>query len=255
MPTKNSPLFTVIIPARYESHRFPGKVLARIAGKSMLQYVYEQACRSQASSIYIATDDERIAAAAADFEARIIMTSRKLASGTERVFAAASALQLGEDSLIVNVQGDEPLLPPENINQVAAVLNKDMDMASLLAPIENDEQLKNENCVKVVSDHQGRALYFSRAVIPHSHSRATFAYWQRHIGIYAYRMGFLNKYVHWKPCAAEKLEQLEQLRALYYGATIQLAVAQTPPPPGIDTPADLKTVEELLIQYQGGRLH
>ena len=246
------PAFIIIIPVRYASVRFPGKPLAKIAGKAMIQYVYEQACLSNAERVYIATDDKRIAEEVQKFDAPIVMTAERLASGTERVFAAASSLKLPPDSLIVNVQGDEPLLPPENINQTAALLRDDVDMASLSTPIEDYEQLINKDCVKVVMDKQGRALYFSRSIIPYSFCRGSrkedLSYWQRHLGIYAYRMDFLTKYTAWRESAYERLEKLEQLRALYYGATIQLARAQSVPPLGVDSPADIQMVEALLAK-------
>ena len=246
MTAKAPPSFVVIIPARYNSQRFPGKVLVRIGGKTVLQHVYEKACLSQASAVYVATDDERVASEASSFQASVIMTSSHLASGTERVFAAASILGLEQNCPIVNVQGDEPLLPPENISQVAALLCDAVDMASLVVPIESDDELRSNSCVKVVSNEQEQALYFSRSIIPHSSCEHDITIWQRHLGIYAYKMSFLQRYVHWKPCIYEKVEKLEQLRALYYGATIQLAVARISPPPGIDEPQDVARIEKLL---------
>lgn len=249
MPTDTS--FIVIIPARYASKRFPGKLLAKIAGKPMIQYVYELACNSKASSVYIATDNHLIEEQAKEFGADVIMTDANLASGTERVYEAAKSLELSADSLVVNVQGDEPLLPPENINQVAALMTAGMDMASLTVPVADRVELENENCVKVVMDKRQRALFFSRAVIPyapyaHEGGNQDLSYWHRHLGIYAYRLAFLAQYVRWQPSPYEKLEKLEQLRALYHGANIQLALADSPPPAGVDHPTDIERMEALL---------
>lgn len=238
--------FIVIIPARYASRRFPGKALAKIAGKPMIQYVYERACQSKARSVHIATDDDRIVAAARDFDAPTVMTAAELSSGTERVFAAAKALKLSDTDLIVNVQGDEPLLPAENIDQVAALMSADADMASLTVPIADETELGNENCVKAVMDKDGRALFFSRAVIPHYRGGKALSHWHRHLGIYAYRMAFLARYVGWPPSLYERIEQLEQLRALCNGATIRLARAGSIPPAGVDNPADIGRIEKLL---------
>ncbi len=238
--------FVVIIPARYASNRFPGKVLTKIAGKPMLQYVYELACLSKASSVYIATDDHRVERLAKELGAPVIMTDANLASGTERVYEAAKILGLSADSLIVNVQGDEPLLPAENINQVASLLTGEVDMASLTAPITARAELENRNCVKLVMDKNKRALFFSRAVIPYDSGKGNLSHWHRHLGIYAYRLAFLAQYVSWQPSPYEELEQLEQLRALYYGATIQLASARVVPPAGVDDPTDIERIEALL---------
>jgi len=242
MPTEDS--FIVIIPARYASKRFPGKVLAKIAGKPMIQYVYELACCSKASSVYIATEDHRVEKLAKELGAQVIMTEANLASGTERAYAAAKALDLSADSLIVNVQADEPLLPAENINQVASLMTLGVDMASLTVPVTNRVELENENCVKVVMDKNKRALFFSRAVIPYDNGNIFHCH--RHLGIYAYKLAFLAQYVHWQPSPYEKIERLEQLRALYHGANIQLAIANVPPPAGVDHPNDIERIEALL---------
>ena len=240
--------FTVIIPARYASSRFPGKPLARLGGKPMLLWVYELALKSQARHVHIATDDERIAEVARTAGASVVMTPTTLASGTERAHAAAQQLRLPPETIIVNVQGDEPRLPPAHINQVAQLLHAHpkADMTSLSVPIEDPDQLSDRNCVKVVCDCEGRALFFSRAAIPFAaDAKDTLrqGIWRRHLGIYAYRLAFLNKYVGWPRSAYEQIENLEQLRALYHGAYALLATTKAGPP-GVDTPEDLRRLEE-----------
>ncbi len=238
--------FTIIIPARYDSSRFPGKMLAKLRGKEILAWVYERALLSNADKVYIATDDNRIAEFCTNINAPVVMTSSKHNSGTDRVHEAAQSIGLNGDDLIINVQGDEPLLPPANINQLANLLHSkpDFSMASLTTPIKDEEELKDPNCVKVTQDLSGRALYFSRNIIPAADFIPKSDIWQRHLGIYAYRMEFLTQYVNWGLCEYERQEKLEQLRALYNGASILLAPAQEISPPGIDTPADLKYLEE-----------
>ena len=245
---QNKKPFTVIIPARYASSRFPGKPLALLGTKPMLLWVYELALKSQATSVHIATDDERIAQVARAAGASVVMTSPDLASGTERVWAAAKRLRLPSATVIVNVQGDEPRLPPAHINQVAQLLHAHpkADMTSLSVPITDLNQLNDRNCVKVVCDVAGRALFFSRTAIP----MATAAnkalgqrVWHRHLGLYAYRLKFLDTYVRWPRSAYEQMEDLEQLRALYHGAYVLLAPTQQAPT-GIDTPADLQRLAD-----------
>ena len=260
--------FTVIIPARYASVRFPGKLLAKLKGRHIISWVYEKAMLSNASEVYVATDDERIAAVCNDLSAKVIMTSSSHTSGTSRIYEAAQKINLPDERIIINVQGDEPLLSAKNINQLADMLmtSPDYDMASLTAPIRDDKELKDPNCVKALSDVNGRAIYFSRSPVPFTRppfTRPPFTrsgessqtqdqlssnhdnIFQRHLGIYGYRMSFLAKYVNWKPCVYEELEKLEQLRAIYYGAAILLAEAQEIPPPGVDSPEDLAALEKL----------
>ncbi len=244
--------FTVIIPARYDSSRFPGKLLTKLRGKEVLAWVYEKAMLSNASKVCIATDDVRIADFCNKLNAPVVMTSTKHSSGTERVHEAAHKMGLGGKDLVINVQGDEPLLPPTNINQLADLLieHQDFPMASLTTPILDERELRDPNCVKAVKDANGRALYFSRSIIPGGFDTAGASkdsmanIWHRHLGIYAYRMSFLTQYVNWDECTYEKLEKLEQLRAIYNGAAILLATAKEITPPGIDTPADLIALEE-----------
>lgn len=244
--------FIVIIPARYNSVRFPGKPLAKLKGKPLLSYVYERAMLSDASKVYIATDDKRIAELCTKINAPVVMTSVSHSSGTSRIYEAAQKLNTPMQTIIVNIQGDEPLLAEKNINQLANLLaaNPEFDMASLTAPITNFQEMTDPNCVKVLSDVNGKAIYFSRSSIPfmvNKQDLSISAITQRHLGIYAYKKSFLRKYNLWQACAYEKLEKLEQLRAIYYGASIILEQAVAIPPPGVDTPQDLEKLENYAI--------
>ncbi|MDX1804557.1 MAG: 3-deoxy-manno-octulosonate cytidylyltransferase [Alcanivorax sp.] len=248
--------FYVVVPARYASTRLPGKPLADIAGKTMVARVAERCQQSGAAQVYVATDDERIGAALAG-QVPVVMTRRDHPSGTDRLQEVAAQLQLGDDDIIVNVQGDEPLIPPSVINQVAENLaaNPACQMATLCEPIELADDLFNSNVVKVVFDQHGRALYFSRAPIPwHRDGFAdggrdiTGGNWWRHIGIYAYRVAFLHQYVQWPPAALETLESLEQLRAMANGVAIHVAPACEAVPGGVDTPEDLERLRRQLGQ-------
>jgi len=239
--------FIVVIPARYGASRLPGKPLLDIAGKPMLQHVYERACSSEASAVHIATDDERIAAAASAFGAPVHMTSAEHRSGTDRIHEVVNKLNLADDEIVVNVQGDEPLIPPLAINQVAHNLTQatEAGMSSLCQVISNPEEIDSPNSVKVVVDQHNFALYFSRACIPWQAS-ASARNCLRHIGIYAYRVSILNDFVSWCPSDIEVQEKLEQLRALYNGVKIHVDVCQQVMPAGVDTEKDLQTVRELL---------
>jgi 3-deoxy-manno-octulosonate cytidylyltransferase (CMP-KDO synthetase) len=248
--------FTVVIPARYASTRLPGKPLLDIAGRPMLQHVWEQAQRSSAQRVVVATDDDRVYRSATGFGAEAVMTDPGHPSGTDRLAEVVRLLELPDDAIVVNVQGDEPLIPPAVIDQVAANLaaHRDCEIATLSVAIESVEELRNPNAVKVVADAQGRALYFSRAPVPWP--RDAFAApdpglpengrWWRHVGIYAYRVAFLHRYVSWPPAPLERLEQLEQLRALYHGVGIHVAPAVAEVPAGVDTHEDLLAVRERL---------
>jgi 3-deoxy-manno-octulosonate cytidylyltransferase (CMP-KDO synthetase) len=251
-----STAFTVVIPARFASSRLPGKPLQDIAGKPMIQHVWEQACKSSAQQVVVATDDARIVEACRGFGAEVVLTRPEHNSGTDRLAEVASALGLAADAIVVNVQGDEPLIPPAIIDQVAANLaaNPQAAIATLAEPIDEVAALFNPNVVKVVTDHSGLALTFSRAPLPWA--RDAFAVsreqlpvdipYRRHIGIYAYRAQFLHDFVAWGPCWLENTECLEQLRALWHGVRIHVADALQTPPAGVDTAEDLERVRRLL---------
>ena len=250
--------FRVIIPARFASTRLPGKPLLEIAGKSMIQRVYEQACKSKALEVIVATDDARIESAAKSFGARVVMTSSEHESGTDRLQEVVSKLGLADDDIVVNVQGDEPLIPPQVIDQVARNLAGSSAGISTLSEIIDDaEWVFDPNIVKVVADANGYAMYFSRAPIPWC--RATYQPGrgqlptimpvQRHIGIYGYRVSLLHDFVQWGPCALEKTESLEQLRAMWHGVKIHVEPALETPPPGVDTPEDLERVVRYLQMH------
>ena len=247
--------FTVIIPARYASSRLPRKPLADIAGKPMIQHVWEKAQQAGANRVIIATDHEEIEQVAKTFGAEVCMTSTKHNSGTERLAEVIEKMAITDDEIIVNVQGDEPLIPPVIIQQVAQNLAENqVNMATLAVKLETKEELFNPNCVKVVTDQKGMALYFSRAAIPFARDHfadcndafvASQSY-LRHIGIYAYRAKFVNQYIRWQPTVLEKLESLEQLRALWYGEKIHVELAKEAPQVGVDTLEDLERVRQIL---------
>lgn len=253
--------FYVVIPARYASTRLPAKPLKEIAGKPMIQHVYERASESGATNVIIATDDARIEAVAKSFGAQVCMTSAAHSSGTDRLQEVAAQLGLMADDIIVNVQGDEPLIPPAVIDQVAKNLadNTYASVATLSEPIHTLEDFRNPNIVKAVADQQGRALYFSRAPIPWPRDHfaqadvnnlsAQFPVQfpaQRHIGIYAYRVALLDRFVTWPQATLEKIESLEQLRVLANGEAIHIAEACAQVPGGVDTEADLLRIKALL---------
>tara|TARA_R110002073_G_scaffold25378_21_gene84244 strand:- start:415 stop:1161 length:747 start_codon:yes stop_codon:yes gene_type:complete len=236
--------FTVVIPARYASQRLPGKPLIDLCGKSMIERVYEQASKSQATRVVVATDDQRIADAVASFGGDCCMTRGDHVSGTDRVQEVASQLGLTPDQRIVNVQGDEPLIPPGVINQVAELLvDSAAPMTTLAEPIESLEDFLDPNIVKVVTDDNGDALYFSRAPIPWDRDSSPQQVSQnarRHIGIYGYRVSLLNEFVAWPPGQLEMIEKLEQLRMMARGVRISVADSIEIIPPGIDTASDLE---------------
>lgn len=255
--------FTVIIPARLASTRLPGKMLLDIAGKPMLQHVFEKACLSKAQRVLIATDHPDIQAVATAFGAEVCMTDIFHRSGSERINEVVRTLAMAEAEVVVNVQGDEPMLPPENINQVAELLlcKPEREMATLCSPIQHTEDVFDPNVVKLVKDVLGKAIYFSRAPIPwdRQHFRCDdnggfrvdgelpqlcSTYW-KHIGIYAYRAGFLQTYVQWPWSALEQSESLEQLRVLEQGRSIWVAPAVSDPGIGVDTHADLDRVRRI----------
>jgi len=241
--------FSVVIPARYAASRLPGKPLLDIAGKPMIQRTFEQAQASAATAVYIATDDERIKTVAEGFGARVCMTSAEHRSGTDRLQEAAAQLQFADEHIVVNVQADEPLIPPAAINQVADNLatHAAAGIATLCEAIDSQEQIDDPNVVKVVIDNLGHALYFSRSAIPWQGS-ASARNCFRHIGIYAYRVSTLNRFVRWPASALEIQEKLEQLRALSNGVKVQVALCEQAIPPGVDTEHDLEAVRSFLAE-------
>lgn len=252
--------FIVVIPSRFASTRLPGKPLLDIAGEPMVAHVWRRACASAATRVVVATDDERIRTAFDGLDAEVVMTRDDHPSGTDRLAEVAERLALPDDAVLVNVQGDEPLIPPALIDQVAMRLFDDpgASISTLAESITEVETLFDPNVVKVVRAASGRALYFSRAPVPWD--REAFAErpellstdaWLRHIGIYAYRASFLAEYRDWAPSPLEQLEQLEQLRALHHGHAIQVGLAREPNPPGVDTAVDLERVREWL-SAEGG---
>ncbi len=246
----------MIIPVRFDSTRLPGKALLDIAGKPMIQHVYERAKNSGADSVVIATDNDQVAEVAEAFGAHVCMTSPDHQSGTERLSEAVEALEYEDDEIIVNVQGDEPMIWPEVINQVARSLdeNEYAKVASVCEPIETLEDLRNPNIVKVVLNRRAYAMYFSRSPIPWQPSLKeksgakldlTENYF-RHVGIYGYRAGVLRDYVNWTESPYEMLESLEQLRVLWNGHRILMSISEKKHVPGVDTQEDLEKVRELL---------
>ena len=240
--------FIAVIPARFGSSRLPGKPLADIGGRPMIAWVYEQALRSGARDVIVATDDERIVAACQDFNAPVELTAAQHGSGTDRIAEVAERLGWPDDQIVVNVQGDEPLLPPGLISQVAELLSQDPDaaIATLATPVRSRDEWQDPNLARVIVDRNGRALYFSRAPIPWPRDGGTPPA-LRHIGLYAYRVGALKQIAATPPCELERLERLEQLRALWIGLKIIVAEACEVPPRGVDTEADLRAVREQLV--------
>lgn len=250
--------YTVVIPARHASTRLPGKPLLDIVGKPMIQRVYEQAVQSQAKSVLVATDDERIADVVRQFGGDCIMTRADHESGTDRLQQVVSDLGLSNDAIVVNVQGDEPLIPPAVIDQVAGDLEKNtvFSAATLCEEIESNEDFLNPNIVKLVKDPLGKAIYFSRAPIPWPRNQFAItndtlpddftAY--RHIGIYAYRVELLNQFVQWPTGQLESWECLEQLRVLENNRLIHVSLACEKVPGGVDTKQDFESVCQILKQ-------
>jgi len=242
--------FRVVIPARFDSSRLPGKALLMLAGKPMLQWVHERATSSRASEVVIATDDERIASAARGFGAQVAMTARSHLSGTDRIAEVAAARGWPEGDIVVNVQGDEPLIPPVIIDQVAQLLDTHAraDIATLAARLDQAADFNDPNVVKVACDATGRALYFSRAPIPWNRDAVNTltAASLRHIGIYAYRVAALRRLASLPVSRLEQIEKLEQLRALENGMEIRVALACERPLADVNTAADLERAERAL---------
>lgn len=237
--------FRIVIPARYASLRLPGKPLRDIHGKSMIEWVCRAARQANASEIVVATDDQRIYDQVERFGGDACMTASSHRSGTDRILEVANLRQWTSDSIVVNLQGDEPLMPAVNISQVAeGLVNSDCLMATLHKVIDLN-QAEDPNQVKLVHDQTGHALYFSRSLIPCNRSAEATQY-LGHIGIYAYRVGFLETFSRLSPCELEIAESLEQLRALCHGYAIHSEIARAAPGPGIDTEEDLARVKELM---------
>jgi 3-deoxy-manno-octulosonate cytidylyltransferase (CMP-KDO synthetase) len=249
-------VFRVVIPARYASSRLPGKALLTIGTKPMIQWVYERACASQAEEVLIATDDLLIVSAAHSFGAETVLTAATHESGTDRIAEVARSRGWADSDIVVNVQGDEPVIPPALINQVALLLqsNPSAQIATLATPVTSMSEFMDPNAVKVVTDTTGRALYFSRAPIPWPRdgaaagiaSQTSFGGARRHVGIYGYRVSGLLRLASLERTALEQCEQLEQLRALENGLEIRVADSIEQPGPDVNTTADLERVTALL---------
>lgn len=244
--------FQIIIPARLKSSRLPRKVLLDIGGKPMLQRVYEQAIKSKAANVIIATDSLEVMQIAKQFTEQVIMTKETHQSGTDRLAEVAEILHLPPETIIVNLQADEPFIPPSMLNQVASLLEQqpNASMATLCEPIHEIKDMFNPNIVKVVINDLNEAIYFSRASIPWQRSKFSYdssqipenlalSHSYRHIGLYAYRAAFLKQYITWSMSSVEQLEQLEQLRVLMHGHKIAIAQADGRSPIGVDTEEDL----------------
>ena len=249
--------FAVVIPARYGATRLPGKPLADVCGRPMSQWVYDAAAAGGAAEVIVATDDTRIAEACGRFGARAEITDSAHASGTDRIGEVARRLDWPDERVVVNVQGDEPLLPPVLVSQVARLLDDDPEagLATLATPIVDSAEWDDPNVVKVVTDRRYRALYFSRARIPWPRdSEGPVANAMRHVGLYGYRVRTLKAYTGAGPCGLELQERREQLRALWLGIPIHVAQAREIPPRGVDTEEDLQAVRRILAQRSPGCL-
>lgn len=244
--------FVVVIPARYQSMRLPGKPLIDIGGKPMLLHVVERARQSAARAVYVATDDERIRKVCEDAGVPVCLTAATHPTGTDRIEEVTRQLGLAPSDIVVNVQGDEPLLPPAVIDQVAAGLatTPEAGIHTLCVPLHDEREFHDPNAVKLVCAGNGRVLYFSRAPIPWPRDEAgnVPSIARRHIGLYAYRVEVLQRFVAWPPGRLETIEKLEQLRAMEQGVAIHASLACAPIPAGVDTPADLEAVRRIVEQ-------
>lgn len=245
--------FSVIIPARLNSTRLPGKLLLPIAGKSMLRHVVDRVLMSNAKHVYVAVDDQQLAETVIGTQATPVMTSSEHVSGTDRIVEVIQTLDIDTNDVIVNVQGDEPLIPPDVVNQAAQLLfdRPSIGVASLYSTLSNPQEIFDPNVVKVVLKSDSHAMYFSRAPIPWD--RGAFAdgepkqvksQWYRHLGVYAYRVWALQRFVSWNPSNLEKIESLEQLRFLENGIPIVLTEVAESVSSGVDTPQDLARVRK-----------
>ena len=245
----------IIIPARHDSSRLPGKPLVEIAGRPMIHWVYERGVAAGSAHVVVATDDERIQEAVAEIGARAVLTSEGHASGSDRLAEVIDFLELPDETVVVNLQGDEPMMPPVLLAQVANLLRAKPEaaMATLMVPIADREAFLSPDAVKVVANERAEAIYFSRAPIPFHRDGLPEAgeagiFGFRHLGLYAYRAGFLRRFVATGSPEIERLEKLEQLRALSMGETIAIEIAEVTPPPGVDTEADLERVRRLMAE-------
>jgi len=246
--------FHVIIPARFGASRLPGKPLLDVAGRPLIQWVWDCARASGAASVIVATDDARVRSVAAAFGADVAMTSAGHVSGTDRVAEVVRARALTPEAIVINLQGDEPLMPPALVARVAAALveHPDCGIATAAAPISSVAEFLDPSCVKALRSLRGEALYFSRACVPWPRDAATadrpsdFTHALRHIGIYGYRVKSLLEFAGWPPTPLETTEKLEQLRALEHGMRIHVVALQEAPPAGVDTPEDLEAVRARL---------
>lgn len=240
----------VVIPARFASSRLPGKPLRELLGKPMIQHVHERALAAGFATVLVATDDGRIRAVCEGFGAQVAMTASTHETGSDRLAEVVQQQGWADDTIVVNLQGDEPLTPAANLHQLARNLARfpQASMATLATPIEDGRDFFDPNVVKVVCDEQGLALYFSRAPIPFQRDKGVPVqdYARRHIGMYAYRAGFLKAFAQLPPSRIEQLEKLEQLRALSNGYRIHVDLAEVLPGAGVDTEADVEKVEQLL---------
>jgi len=248
-------MFHVVIPARFSASRLPGKPLLIIGDRPLIQWVWQCARASGAASVIVATDDARIFDSARSFGADCLMTSPQHASGTDRIAEVVRAKGLAPDDIVVNLQGDEPMMPVKLVNEVAQALSArpHIDMATAVAPIQSLAEFLDPSCVKALRAGDGRALYFSRAPVPWPRDSVTagqptrFDGAWRHIGIYAYRVRSLLQFASWPPTPLEEAERLEQLRALEHGMQIHLVALSEAPPAGVDTPEDLQRVRAGLL--------
>lgn len=252
--------FSIVIPARYASTRLPGKPLREICGKPMIQHVIERAQASQAKQVIVATDAQEIIDAISGLDVQVCLTRADHQSGTERLSEVIEQLGFADEEILINLQGDEPMMPAVCLNQVGEALEQDskVKMATLCTPLTDINELFDPHAVKVIRDKDDFAIYFSRAAIPwyrdgfNDRAQAdhgvmpAFQQYQRHIGLYGYRAGFIRQYLEWESSDLEKTESLEQLRVLYHGEKIKVITAATPPGPGVDTIEDLNRVCELL---------
>jgi len=254
--SQDIPHYNIVIPARMASQRLPGKPLARLAGLSLLHHVYQRAKASSAQNIVIATDDAAVFQHAEDFGAEVMMTSTQHQSGSDRIAEVVRLLHWNDQTIVVNLQGDEPLMPATCLDQVATLLQSDpaADMASLYWPISDADQALDPNVVKVVMAKAGNALYFSRSLLPYPRDWVNMGEaldqgvrCYRHVGLYAYRAGALKRFARLDPTPLEQIEKLEQLRMLECGGRIAMAEARAFIPPGVDTPEDLQRVENIIL--------